>query len=103
MNSEVWTVEKIVTKILDFRNKRNWHITDTPANLAKSIIIEAAELLENFQWSDRATDIVNVKEELADILIYSIAMADELGFDLEEMISEKLLKNAIKYPVLEKK
>ncbi|XMB86504.1 nucleotide pyrophosphohydrolase [Mycoplasmatota bacterium WC44] len=92
-------MKDMIKNIIDFRDERNWGSHDTPSNLAKSIIIEAAELLENFQWSDDPEDLENVKEELADILIYSIAMVHDLGLDFEEIIYEKLKKNAIKYPV----
>lgn len=84
---------------MEFRNTRGWEKHDTPSSLAKSIIIEAAELLENYQWEDVIPDSENVKEELADVLIYSLAMANDLGYDPEEIIREKLKKNAIKYPV----
>ncbi|QVK21343.1 nucleotide pyrophosphohydrolase [Mycoplasmatota bacterium] len=92
-------MKKIVDTIIKFRDERNWEKHDTPSNLAKSIIIEAAELLENYQWSDEAVDLENVKEELADILIYSIAMVYDLGLDIEDIIFEKLKKNALKYPI----
>lgn len=92
-------MDKIVKSIIDFRNERGWEKNDKPENLAKSIIIEAAELLENYQWGPDHADIVNVKEELADVIIYAIAMAYDLGFDIEEMIDEKLRKNAVKYPI----
>ncbi len=92
-------MDKIVKSIIDFRNDRGWENNDKPENLAKSIIIEAAELLENYQWGPDHADLVNVKEELADVIIYSIAMAYDLGFDIEKMIQEKLVKNAVKYPV----
>ena len=65
----------IVKKIIEFRDKRNWQNNDKPENLAKSIIIEAAELLENYQWGPEHADLVNVKEEIADVLIYAIAIA----------------------------
>jgi len=91
-------MKSIVEKIIEFRDKRGWKEHDKPENLAKSIIIEAAELLENYQWGPNHADLVNVKEELADVIIYSIAMAYDLGFDIEKMIDEKLEKNAIKYP-----
>jgi len=84
--------------IIEFRDKRGWKKHDTPQALAKSIIIEAAELLENYQWEDSTPDIENVKEELADVLIYSLAMVHDLGFDPKEIILEKLEKNKIKYP-----
>lgn len=91
-------MEKIIKEIIDFRDKRGWDNSDNPENLAKSIIIEAAELLENYQWGAEQADLVNVKEEIADVLIYSIALAYDLGFDVSEMIREKLIKNAVKYP-----
>lgn len=92
-------MKSIVKEIIDFRNERGWEEHDKPENLAKSIIIEAAELLENYQWGPNNADLENVKEELADVIIYSIAMAHDLGFDIGEMIKEKLDKNAIKYPL----
>ena len=89
----------IVKTIIEFRNNRGWENNDKPENLAKSIIIEAAELLENYQWGPDHADLENVKEEIADVIIYAIAMAHDLGFDIEEMIYEKMKKNAIKYPL----
>jgi NTP pyrophosphatase (non-canonical NTP hydrolase) len=91
-------MKQILSEIIQFRDERNWQESDTPSNLAKSIIIEAAELLENYQWSDQASDFENVKEELADILIYSLALSYDLGLDPEKIIREKLVKNEIKYP-----
>jgi len=91
-------MKNIVEEIIRFRDNRGWENNDKPENLAKSIIIEAAELLENYQWGPDHADLENVKEEIADVIIYSIAMAHDLGFDLENMIMEKLKKNAIKYP-----
>ena len=91
-------MQKIIDEIIDFRNKRGWKENDKPENLAKSIIIEAAELLENYQWGASFANLENVKEEIADVLIYSIAFAYDLGFNIEEIIREKLIKNAVKYP-----
>jgi NTP pyrophosphatase (non-canonical NTP hydrolase) len=95
-------MKQILKEIIEFRDARDWKQTDTPSNLAKSIIIEAAELLENYQWSEETDDLENVKEEIADILIYSLAMAHDLGYDPEVIIREKLIKNAIKYPEIKK-
>ncbi len=92
-------MKEIIQKIIDFRDKRDWKKHDSPENLAKSIIIEAAELLENFQWNEDSFDEVNVKEELADVLIYSLALVHDMGYELEEIIEDKLNKNAIKYPI----
>lgn len=93
-------MKDLISKIIDFRDARDWKKHDSPENLAKSIIIEAAELLENFQWSEDSYDEVNVKEELADVLIYSLALVHDMGYNLEEIIDEKLKKNAIKYPII---
>jgi NTP pyrophosphatase (non-canonical NTP hydrolase) len=92
-------LKDIIQKIIDFRDIRDWKKHDSPENLAKSIIIEAAELLENFQWNEDSFDEANVKEELADVLIYSLALVHDLGYELEEIIEDKLNKNAIKYPI----
>lgn len=91
-------MRKLVEEIMKFRDDRGWQSNDKPENLAKSIIIEAAELLENYQWGPDHANIENVKEEIADVIIYAIAMAHDLGFDIEKIIKEKLAKNALKYP-----
>jgi NTP pyrophosphatase (non-canonical NTP hydrolase) len=95
-------MKKLINDIIRFRDERGWKHHDTPSALAKSIIIEAAELLENYQWEDESPNMENVKEELADVLIYALAMATDLGLDPEVIIREKLDKNAIKYPKLDK-
>lgn len=93
-------LNEIYDMIEKFRKERSWDKTDTPANMAKSIVIEAAELLENFQWSEEGTnDLENIKEELADILMYTLTMCKMYGFDIKTIISEKLEKNKIKYPI----
>ncbi len=91
-------MKEILKEIIEFRNKRGWKKHDIPQSLAKSIIIEAAELLENYQWEDSEPNLENVKEELADVLIYSLAMVSDLNLDPETIIREKLKKNKIKYP-----
>jgi len=85
-------------EIIEFRDNRNWGVHHTPSNLVKSISIEAAELLELYQWGDIASKIERVKEELADILIYSITLAERLELNINEIILEKIKKNGIKYP-----
>ncbi|MBN2696936.1 MAG: nucleotide pyrophosphohydrolase [Bacilli bacterium] len=92
-------MKKLLDDIIKFRDERGWREHDTPEALAKSIIIEAAELLENYQWSDTPLDMENVKEELADVIIYALAMAVDLGLDPETIIYEKLKKNNVKYPL----
>ena len=91
-------MEEVIDEILKFRNERNWRQFHTPENLAKSISIEAAELLEHFQWG-KDYDIGDVGEELADVLIYCFYMADTLNLDVKEIMLDKLDKNAEKYPV----
>ena len=90
-----------INLIRGFVSARDWDQFHTPGNLAKSVSIEAAELLECFQWSDepRNDDLEHVHEEIADVLIYSIMLSNKLGFDLDEIILDKLSKNARKYPV----
>ena len=84
--------------IRKFTEERDWDQFHSPANLAKSIVIEAAELLECFQWSDEY-DLEHVKEELADVLTYCVDLADKLDLDMDEIIQAKMKKNAAKYPV----
>jgi NTP pyrophosphatase (non-canonical NTP hydrolase) len=88
----------IIKKILKFRDERDWKKFHTPENLAKSLAIEAGELLECYQWDDVAMQ-GEVDEELADIIIYSILMAESLNVDIEDIILKKLAKNIKKYPV----
>lgn len=95
--------EEIVRKVLAFRQNRNWEQFHNPKDLAISISIESSELLENFQWksSEEALDLKkdNIADELADVLIYSIYMAETLNLNIEELIQNKLIKNELKYPV----
>ena len=91
-------MEDIKKEILRFQKERDWKKFHTPENLAKSISIEAAELLEHFQWQ-MEYDENEVAEELADVLIYCIYMADAMDFDIKEIILDKMEKNALKYPV----
>lgn len=95
---EDYKMKETMQKILEFRDERGWAPYHTPDNLAKFISIEAAELLECFQWNSEF-DPTHVNEELADVLIYCLQMTDVLGVDAKEIIFEKLEKNAIKYPV----
>lgn len=85
-------------EILKFRDDRNWKQFHTPENLSKSISIEAAELLEHFQWNSDF-DKEKVCEELADVAIYAMLMADSLEVELEDIIKSKLKKNGEKYPI----
>lgn len=91
-------MKDLIKEIIKFRDDRDWRKYHTLDNLAKSISIESAELLENFQWSNDY-DHENVCDELADIMIYSIMAADLLGEDVIDMIRRKMAKNAEKYPM----
>ena len=91
-------MDEVKKELIKFQTERDWKKFHTPENLAKSISIEAAELLEHFQWGNKY-DINEVAEELADVLIYSMYMADSLNLDIKEIILNKMKKNAIKYPV----
>lgn len=91
-------MRKAIRRVIEFSSERDWDQFHSPANLAKSISIEAAELLECFQWSDEY-DRDAVISELADVVNYAILMADKLGVELEDIVLEKLKKNEEKYPI----
>ena len=91
--------EETINRIRRFTEDRDWDQFHSPANLAKSLVIEAAELLECFQWSDTDYDIQHVKEELADVIVYSQNMLDKLGLDADEIVNAKMSQNEAKYPV----
>ena len=91
--------QETIERIRKFTEDRDWDQFHSPANLAKSIVIEAAELLEYFQWSDEEYDLQHVKEELADVMVYSQNLLDKLGLDADEIINMKMTQNEKKYPV----
>ena len=91
--------QQTIERIRKFTEDRDWDKFHTPSNLAKSISIEANELLECFQWSDTEFDIQHVKEELADVLVYCRNMLDKLELDEDEIINMKMNQNESKYPV----
>ncbi|MBQ3376388.1 MAG: nucleotide pyrophosphohydrolase [Erysipelotrichaceae bacterium] len=91
-------MDKAMEAIRKFNEERDWDQFHSPANLAKSISIEAGELLECFQWGGDY-DKEAVCEELADVVNYCLVMADKLDVDLEEIVLRKLEKNIAKYPV----
>lgn len=91
-------MDELKEELIKFQKNRDWKKFHTPENLAKSISIEAAELLEHFQWG-KEYDENEVADELADVLIYCLYMADAMDFDVKEIIQNKMEKNALKYPV----
>lgn len=99
-------MKEIKQRIKQYIEDRGWSILQNPGAIAKSISIESAELLEVFQWKDIPVDEIkndskiseNLKSELADVFIYATEMAVALDLDIEQIMNEKLDKNAKKYP-----
>ena len=91
--------KETIDRIRKFTTDRDWDQFHSPANLAKSISIEANELLECFQWSDTDYDLEHVKEELADVIVYCQDLLDKLELDVDEIVNRKMTKNEAKYPV----
>ena len=95
--------DETIRRVIQFRDDRDWRQFHTPKDLAISLSLEAAELLEVFQWS--GTDLEcpdkldRIREELADVLSYCVLMADVCGLDLDEIMNAKVDRNAVKYPV----
>ena len=92
-------MKELIEKIDKFNKDRDWDKFHSPSNLAKSISIEANELLECFQWDDNNYEINKVKEELADVLNYCLQMCSKLNLDPKEIVLEKMELNGKKYPI----
>jgi len=110
MSDDLTTVAELKAWVDDFVGRRDWHQFHAPKNLAMSMAIEAAELMEHFQWlsvdesralADDPKRLAAVGEELADVLCYALAMANELKLDLAATIRAKIAKNEQKYPAEE--
>ena len=108
MRDETTTVAELRRLLMDFVAERQWEIYHDPKNLSMSIAIEAAELMEHFQWLrndelkalKRDPDaLAAIRDELADVTAYVLALANALDLDLSEALQEKMRKNALKYPV----
>lgn len=93
------SLEELKIKIDSFNKERDWDKFHSPANLAKSIVIESSELLECFQWNDDTYKLDDVKEELADVVNYCIQLASVLDLDIKQIVLDKLKKTEEKYPV----
>ncbi|MBP2436618.1 nucleotide pyrophosphohydrolase [Microbacterium amylolyticum] len=91
------TIEHVQQELRAFVAERDWAQFHSPENLAKSISIEAAELLEEFQWGEPG-DPQNVRDELADVLTYCLLLAERIGADPIEIVRSKLAKTRAKYP-----
>ncbi|NLV23463.1 MAG: nucleotide pyrophosphohydrolase [Deltaproteobacteria bacterium] len=105
MNDATTTLQELKERTAEFVRERDWEQFHTPKNLSMSIAIEAAELMEHFQWltveeSRRlaAETRADIGAEVADILLYSFSLANALGLDLAGAVADKLAKNAVKYP-----
>ena len=101
------TVAELRQLIADFVAERDWSQFHSPKNVSMALAIEAAELMEHFQWlttedsrrlADEPAKLAEVGEELADVIGYSFALANELGLDVSSAIRAKMIKNAEKYP-----
>lgn len=90
-------MEEIKMILREFNEARDWEQYHTPENLAKSISIEAAELLECFQW-DNSYDKLALSDEIADVMLYCIMLADKIDIDLKQELLRKIRKNGEKYP-----
>ncbi len=91
--------QETIKRIRKFTDDRDWDQFHSPVNLSKSMVSEAAELLECFQWDNDKYDEEHVKEELADVMVYCQNLADKLGVDPDEIINKKMDQNEAKYPV----
>ena len=107
MTDKKTTLQEIINEVTEFRDKRNWKQFHSPKNLSMAISTEAGELMEHFLWDDAHESKEKVKdnekmdeieEELADVLIFSLSLADILGRDVSDLIRNKLEKNKEKYP-----
>jgi NTP pyrophosphatase (non-canonical NTP hydrolase) len=93
-------INELITKLVEFRDQRDWAQFHNPKDLALAISVEAGELLESFLWKGSAdAKLEKVKEELADVLAFSFLLANTYGFDIKEIMLEKIRKNGEKYPV----
>jgi len=110
MTDQTTTVDELRSQVAEFVAARQWEPFHTPKNLSMSLAIEAAELMEHFQWiSGEAADQVlqqpqslqAIGEELADVICYALALANRLQIDVSTTLAAKMQKNASKYPVEE--
>lgn len=92
-------MKEIIDRLIKFRDDRDWKQFHTPENLAKSVVLEAAELLENFQWNKIDVDVKNIREEIADIVGYCLLLCEHYNFDITDVLNEKIDLNEKKYPV----
>jgi NTP pyrophosphatase (non-canonical NTP hydrolase) len=108
MSDHTTTVDQLRAIVRSFVDERDWNQFHSPKNLSMSLAIEAAELMEHFQWltidesrqvRQNADELAAAGDELADVLCYVLALANELDLDLSDCLGRKMIKNAEKYPV----
>jgi NTP pyrophosphatase (non-canonical NTP hydrolase) len=93
-------IREITDALLKFRDERDWAQFHNPKDLALALNIEAGELLEAFLWkSSEQANLSQVKEELADVFAFAFLLAEQYGLDVKQIVTEKIAKNALKYPV----
>ena len=101
-------IKSVQKRLREFAQEREWEQFHSPKNIATALAVEAAELLEPFQWlkeeesrrlAENPTDYAKVEEEIADVMIYLLRLADLLEINLDQAVEEKIRKNAEKYPV----
>jgi len=93
-------IEEIINKLVEFRNQRDWEQFHNSKDLALAISVEANELLELFLWKQpEEADIEKIRQELADVFAFAFLLAQKHGFDVKEIVLEKINANAEKYPV----
>ncbi len=93
-------IRELTDALLKFRDERDWAQFHNAKDLALALSIEASELLESFLWKpSEQADIGQVEEELADVFAFSFLLAEQYGFDVKQIVLEKIKKNALKYPV----
>ena len=93
-------IREVTDTLLKFRDDRDWAQFHNPKDLALALNIEAGELLESFLWkSSEQADIEQVKEELADVFAFAFLLAEQYGFDVKQIVLDKIEKNALKYPI----
>ena len=107
MSDDSTTLGQLRNVVRQFVEERDWRQFHSPKNLSMSLAIEAAELMEHFQWIDSAESrrvgddakkLAEVRDEIADVFCYLLALANELNLDLSAAIRDKMVKNAVKYP-----
>lgn len=107
MTDQNTNIQQLKDQVSKFTKERNWEQFHNPKNLSMSIAIEASELMEIFQWLNEkeywdtmnSTEAIHLEEELADVMIYCLSLANQLDIDVSTAIEDKIKKNGVKYPI----